>query len=189
MARMHSDNIVHHQKLVSGVDTAAPSVSRPGISFNTRFNVVLDPTPSAGSKLDLATEGSHIDLLLRTNSAASAVGMLQQSESLDLPTASRAGVDSSAWTSDALANPETLLMQWVREVGQAHGRVWRCVGRLGMQLMPCLFRKQLAEVKREGSFFRKSVMSLYAFIIAWGANAGPTKGIAVALSAVLVMLV
>jgi hypothetical protein len=148
---------------VSGVDAAVPAVSRPSISFNTRFNAVLDPTPSAASNLDLATEGSHIDLLLRTNSAATAVSILQQSDSLNSPTASHAGVDSSAWTSDAPANPETLLMQWVRGVGEAPGRVWRCVGRLGMQLMPCVFRKQVAEVKREGSFFRKSVMSLYAF--------------------------
>ncbi|DBA68431.1 TPA: hypothetical protein ACH3X2_013731 [Trebouxia sp. C0005] len=135
-------------------DTAAPAVSRPGISFNTRFNAVLDPTPSAGSNLDLATEGSNIDLLLRTNSATSAVGILQQSESLDSPT-SHAGVNSSAWTSDAPANPETRLMQRVREVSEAPRRVWRFVGRLGMQLMPCVFRKHLAEVKREGSFFRK----------------------------------
>jgi len=159
---MHSNIVVQLQTSVSGVGAAAPAVSRPGISFNTRFNAVLDPTPSAGSNLDLATEGSHIDLLLRTNSAA-AVGILQQAESLDSPTALHTGVDSSAWTSDAPANPETLLMQWVRGVGEAPGRVWRCVGRLGMQLMPCVFRKQVAEVKREGSFFRKSVMSLYAF--------------------------
>lgn len=156
---MHSNNIIHYQTLVLGADTAAPAVSRPGISFNTRFNAVLDPTPSAGSNLDLATEGSNIDLLLRTNSATSAVGILQQSESLDSPT-SHAGVNSSAWTSDAPANPETRLMQRVREVSEAPRRVWRFVGRLGMQLMPCVFRKHLAEVKREGSFFRKSVMSV-----------------------------
>lgn len=157
---MHSD-IVQRQIYVSGVGTAALAVSRPGISFTTRFNAVLDPTPSGGSNLDLATEGSHIDLLLRTNSAATAVGMLQQAESLESPTALHAGVDSSAWTSDAPENPETVLAQWVRGVGEAPGRFWRCVGRLGMQLMPCLFRKQLAEVKREGSFFRKFLLSLY----------------------------
>lgn len=162
MARMHSDIVVQRQTCVSGVGAAAPAVSRPGISFNTRFNAVLDPIPSAGSNLDLATEGSHIDLLLRTNSAA-AVGILQQAESLDSPTALHTGVDSSAWTSDAPENPETALMQWVRGVGEAPGRVWRCVGRLGMQLMPCLFRKQLAEVKREGSFFRKFLLSPNVF--------------------------
>ncbi len=176
IASMHSNDIVHHQTFVFGVDTAAPAVSRPGISFNTRFNAVLDPTPSAGSNLDLATEGSHIDLLLRTNSAATAVGILQQSESLDSPTASHVGVDSSAWTSDAPANPETLLIRWVRGVGQAPRRVWRCVGRLGMQLMQCLFRKQLAEAKREGSFFRKSVMSLYAFHVCMGYQRRTNKG-------------
>lgn len=36
---------------------ASAAMSRPGISFNTRFNAVLDPTPVAGSHLDLATEG------------------------------------------------------------------------------------------------------------------------------------
>lgn len=134
---------------------ADATTARPGISFNSRFSAALDTTPSASSNLDLATEGSTIDLLLRASSAT-AMGLMQQSTpggGVGTSAAGHGGGGSVGRDAAGAGGGFGGRVRWLRGTPRSG---WGWVKRQGLRVMPCWFRKQLAEGERESSRLRES---------------------------------
>ncbi len=126
--------------------------TRPGLSFDTRFSAALDTNPSAASSLDLAMDGTRHGLLSTTSDVAILLQQSGLSETISSPRAPQHGMLLGG-VSERSSNA---FVRFVGVVGRTPRRGWGQVKRVGIWLTPCVLRKQQAELKREGSFFRES---------------------------------